>query len=111
MQQTVNVSRGTTAVRRLFRSSEAALVVMAVALGFVVGLFTFVMNRTAHGVQSIIYGLNYGQSLSATPSISLLSLLALPIGGLLLGFATRAAARRWRTPVDVVEANALPGGV
>jgi CIC family chloride channel protein len=37
-------------------------------------------------------------------------LLALPIGGLLLGFGSRAAARRWRTPVDVVEANALHGG-
>lgn len=110
VQQSVNVTRGATAVRRLFRASEAALVAMAVALGIAAGLLTFVLNRTAHGIQSIIYGLS-GGSLSAAPSVSILSLLALPIGGLLLGFGTRAAARRWRTPVDVVEANALHGGV
>jgi CIC family chloride channel protein len=110
VQQSVNVTRGTTAVRRLFRSSEAALVAMAVALGIAAGVLTFVLNRTAHGIQSVIYGLS-GGSLSAAPSVSFFSLLALPIGGLLLGFGTRAAARRWRTPVDVVEANALHGGV
>ena len=110
VQQSVNVPRGTAAVRRLFRSSEAALVAMAVVLGIAAGVLTYVLNRTAHGLQSIIYGLA-GQSLSAAPSVSPLSLLALPIGGLLLGFGSRAAARRWRTPVDVVEANALHGGV
>ena len=110
VRQSVNVTRGTTAVRRLFRSSEAALVAMAVALGIAAGVLTFVLNRTAHGLQSIIYGLA-GGSLSAARSVSFFSLLALPIGGLLLGFGTRAAARRWRTPVDVVEANALHGGV
>ena len=109
VQQSVGVSRGTAAVRRLFRSSEAAIVALAVALGIAAGLLTFILNRTAHGLQSLIYGLG-GQSLSAAPSVSPLSLLALPIGGLLLGFGSRAAARRWRTPVDVVEANALHGG-
>ncbi|HEX5258026.1 MAG TPA: chloride channel protein [Sphingomicrobium sp.] len=110
VQQSVNVTRGTTAVRRLFRASEAALVALAVALGIAAGLLTFILNRAAHGLQSLIYGLST-EGLSAAPSVSFLSLLALPIGGLLLGFATRAAARRWRTPVDVVEANALHGGV
>lgn len=110
VQQSMNVTSGTTALRRLFRSSEAALVGMAVALGIAAGLLTFVLNRSAHGLQSLIYGL-HGGSLSAAPSVSLMSLLALPIGGLLLGFGTRAAARRWKTPVDVVEANALHGGV
>jgi len=109
VQQSVGVSRGTAAVRRLFRSSEAAIVALAVALGIAAGLLTFILSRTAHGLQSLIYGLG-GQSLSAAPSVSPLSLLALPIGGLLLGFGSRAAARRWRTPVDVVEANALHGG-
>jgi CIC family chloride channel protein len=109
VQQSVGVSRGTAAVRRLFRSSEAAIVALAVALGIAAGLLTFILNRTAHGLQSLIYGLG-GESLSAAPSVSPLALLALPIGGLLLGFGSRAAARRWRTPVDVVEANALHGG-
>jgi CIC family chloride channel protein len=106
------VVRSTGAVpltRRLFRSSEAALVALAVALGITAGLLTFVINRTAHGIQSVIYGLGSG-SLSSAQSVSFWSLLALPIGGLVLGFGTRAAMRRWRTPVDVVEANALHGG-
>ena len=109
VQQSINVNRGTSAVRRLFRSSEAVLVALAVALGIAAGVLTFALNRTAHGLQSLIYGLS-GQSLSAAPSVSPFALLALPIGGLLLGFGSRAAARRWRTPVDVVEANALHGG-
>ena len=109
LQQTVRVPRGVAAVRRVFRSSEAALVGLAVVLGIVAGLLTFVLNRTAHGIQSLIYGLN-GTSLSAAPSVPPFSLIALPVGGLLLGLGSRAAARRWRTPVDVVEANALHGG-
>jgi CIC family chloride channel protein len=94
----------------VFRSSEAALVGLAVVLGIAAGLLTFVLNRGAHGLQSLIYGLS-GTSLSAAASVPRLSLLALPIGGLVLGLVSRAAARRWRTPVDVVEANALHGGV
>lgn len=108
-QQSVSVPRGAALVRRIFRSSEAALVGMSVVVGIAAGLLTLVLNRTAHGIQSIIYGLS-GSSLSAAPSVSPLSLLALPIGGLLLGYGSRAVLRRWRTPVDVVEANALHGG-
>ncbi len=82
---------------------------MAVALGITAGLLTYVLNKVAHGLQSLIYGLG-GSSLSAAQSVSWQSLLALPIGGLILGFGSREAVRRWRTPVDVVEANALHGG-
>lgn len=109
IRQSVNVPRGTALVRRIFRSSEAALVAMSVAVGIAAGLLTFGLNRTAHGMQSIIYGLG-GGSLSAAPYVSPWSLLALPLGGLLLGFGSRSVLRRWRTPVDVVEANALHGG-
>ena len=109
IQQSVSVPRGAAVVRRLFRSSEAALVGISIVLGIAAGLLTLLLNRTAHGIQSLIYGLS-GSSLSAAPSVSPLSLLALPIGGLLLGFGSRAVLRRWRTPVDVVEANALHGG-
>src|SRR5690349_14334553 len=76
-------------VRRLFRSSEAALVALAVALGIAAGLLTFAINRTAHGIQSLIYNLG-GGSLSSAQSVSFWSLLALPIGGVVLGFGTRA---------------------
>lgn len=66
-------------------------------------------HAIAHSMQVLIYGLS-GASLSAAPSIEPARLLALPIFGVLLGFGSRAALRRWRTPVDVVEANALHGG-
>jgi CIC family chloride channel protein len=66
-------------------------------------------HAMAHGLQSLIYGLS-GASLSAASSINPVALLALPIAGILLSIGSRAAVRRWRTPVDVVEANALHGG-
>jgi CIC family chloride channel protein len=109
MSGVVRTSGSIALVRRVFRSSEAALVALAVALGIAAGLLTFALNRTAHALQSLIYGLG-GASLSAAQSVSPLSLLALPVGGLLLGLGSRAAVRRWRAPVDVVEANALHGG-
>jgi len=58
-------------------------------------------HAVAHGMQALIYGLS-GASLSAAPSIQPIRLLALPIAGLVLSIGSRAAIRRWRTPVDVV---------
>jgi CIC family chloride channel protein len=101
--------RPITSLRAVFRSSEAALVVLAIGIGIAAGVLTILQNRIAHGMQSLIYGLN-GESLSASATIAPLRLLALPIFGLILGFGSRAVLRRWRTPVDVVEANALHGG-
>ena len=102
-------NRGLASFRRVFRSSEAAIVVLAVLVGLAAGLLMIVQNRIAHSLQSLLYGLS-GASLSAAPSIDPVRLLALPLFGILLAFGSRAALRRWRTPVDVVEANALHGG-
>jgi CIC family chloride channel protein len=102
-------NRGVASFRRIFRSSEAALILLAVLVGLAAGLLMIVQNRIAHGMQSLFYGLS-GVSLSAAPSIEPIRLLALPILGALLGFGSRAVIRRWRAPVDVVEANALHGG-
>jgi len=87
-----------------------ALIVLAIGVGLAAGIFTLLLHRSAHGLQNILYGLT-DESLSAASNLSPLSLLALPAGGALLGFGTREAMRRWRSPVDVVEANALHGGV
>ena len=105
----IGYARGVASIRRIFRTSEMALIVLAIGVGLAAGIFTLLLHRTAHGLQDILYGLT-DESLSAASNLSLLSLLALPVGGLLLGFGTREAMRRWRTPVDVVEANALHGG-
>ncbi|URD59809.1 chloride channel protein [Sphingomonas sp. KRR8] len=101
--------RGVASFRRIFRSSEAALVLLAVGVGVAAGLLMLVQRGLAHSLQSFFYGLS-GASLSAAASIDPWRLLALPLLGLFLGYATRAISRRWRTPIDVVEANALHGG-
>ena len=102
-------NRGLASFRRVFRSSEAALIVMAVGVGLVAGLLMIGQHVIAHWLQALIYGVS-GNSLSAAVSIDPLRLAALPVAGLVLGFASRAAFRRWRAPIDVVEANALHGG-
>lgn len=102
-------SRGIASFRRIFRSSEAALVLLALVIGLGAGLLMLAQQSLAHGMQALIYGVS-GASLSAAPFIDSARLVALPVSGLVLGLASRAALRRWRTPVDVVEANALHGG-
>ena len=106
----VGYARGIASIRRIFRTSEMALIVLAIGVGLAAGIFTLLLHRSAHGLQNILYGLT-DESLSAASNLSPLSLLALPVGGAILGFGTREAMRRWRSPVDVVEANALHGGV
>ena len=101
--------RPVTSLRAIFRSSEAALVVLTIGIGIAAGLLTMMQHRIAHGLQRILYAFS-GDSLSASSGIEPWRLIALPIGGLLLGFGSRAVLKRWRTPVDVVEANALHGG-
>ena len=103
-------NRGVTSFRAIFRSSEAALIILAVLIGIGAGVLMIAQHAIAHGAQVLFYGLS-GASLSAAPSIQPLRLLTLPVAGLLLSAGSRAAIRRWRTPVDVVEANALHGGV
>ena len=105
----VGYARGVASIRRIFRTSEMALIVLAIGVGLAAGIFTLLLHRSAHGLQNILYGLS-DESLSAASNLSPLSLLALPVGGAVLGFGTREAMRRWRSPVDVVEANALHGG-
>ena len=102
--------RSVTSLRSVFRSSEGALIVLSVGVGIVAGLLTILLHETAHSLQSLLYGFQ-GNSLSASSSVAPLRLIALPIGGLILGLGSRVAVRRWRTPVDIVEANALHGGV
>ena len=101
--------RPVTSLRAIFRSSEAALVVLTIGIGIAAGLLTIMQHRIAHGLQKLLYAFP-GDSLSASSGIDPVRLIALPIGGLILGFGSRAVLRRWRTPVDVVEANALHGG-
>lgn len=103
-------NRSVATFRSVFRSSEAAVILVAVIIGLAAGLLTLVQHGLAHRLQSLFYGID-GDSLSASSAISPFRLVTLPIAGLLLGLGSRLAMRRWRAPVDVVEANALHGGV
>ena len=96
--------------RRRFRSSESALVLLAILIGLAAGLFTLVQGVTAHFIQSIFYGADIDR-LSALASIAPLRLLALPFGGVLLAAVAILVRKRSGAPIDVVEANALHGGL
>ncbi|HEX6785181.1 MAG TPA: chloride channel protein [Sphingomicrobium sp.] len=103
-------SRSVASARTVVRSSEAVLIVLAVGVGLGAGLATVIIHQLAHALQSLLYGIG-SDSLSASADIPFVRLLALPVAGLVLGFGSRAVLRRWRTPVDIVEANALHGGM
>ncbi|WP_374531526.1 chloride channel protein, partial [Novosphingobium sp.] len=98
-----------TRLRRRFRSGEALVLLLAVAVGAAAGLTTVIQSWFAHGLQGLLYGVSENR-LSALASIRHpAKLLFLPLGGIVLGLLIRFFAAR-RTPVDVVEANALHGG-
>jgi CIC family chloride channel protein len=98
-------------VRSRIRASEVWLVVVAIMVGAGAGVLTSAVSFCAHAVQAVLYGLGPGERLSAIDHLSPLRALALPAGGVVLGLATWAwARRRPGTPVDPVEANALHGG-
>ena len=96
--------------RRRLRESEAAFILLATLAGLGAGFLTNFQKILAHGIQRLFYGVTINR-LSALGSIHHpWKLLALPCGGLILVFLTRALRGRSRAPIDVVEANALHGG-
>ncbi|CAN5881990.1 chloride channel protein [soil metagenome] len=99
-----------SAARRLFRSSEASFILLAVGIGIAAGLLAAGLGAAAHFLQSTFYDLQVADRLSALATISPVRLLALPFGGLLLGAIILVVRNHKRTAIDVVEANALHGG-
>ncbi|MGN6270054.1 MAG: chloride channel protein [Sphingomonas sp.] len=104
------VLRPLNGLRRRVRASEIAFVLVAVAVGAGAGLLSIVQGGIARTVQHILYGVPDEDRLSAAVSLPYLALLALPIGGLLLGGFSLLVKARQRRLVDAVEANALHGG-
>jgi len=100
-----------TSLRRRVRSSEVWLTVLAICAGVAAAVATLVIGRIAHHLQVLLYGFDSNERLSAQQWIAPMRLLALPLGGLIVGLS----AWWWKKsrvgpPVDVVEANALLGG-
>ncbi|WP_298688335.1 chloride channel protein [uncultured Sphingomonas sp.] len=98
-------------LRTRLRQSEATFILLAVVVGTIGGGLSVALGAAAHGLQRILYQLPGTMRLSAAPSLGWGPLMALPFGGAVLGLL-HIALDRWRrrTPIDVVEANALHGG-
>ena len=98
-------------IRTQIRSSELWLVLIALLVGAAAGSMAITMGVIAHAVQVVLFGIEPEVRLSVAPPIAPWRLLAIPIGGLLLGGLTLLWSRRRPAPVvDPVEANALRGG-
>ncbi|THD74315.1 MAG: chloride channel protein [Phenylobacterium sp.] len=99
-------------VRRRLRASELWLIVLSVGVGAAAGALAVLQVRIAHSLQMLLYNIDFEEHLSAEAHISPLQAIWLPIGGLALGVFSWLVRRRRSAPlVDVVEANALHGGV
>ncbi|MGN6376406.1 MAG: chloride channel protein [Sphingomonas sp.] len=97
-------------VQRRVRASEAAFVLVAIAVGASAGVLAVVQSGLAHLVQHALYRLPPSVRLSSMSAIPWPALLALPIGGVLLAAFSALVRARRRQLVDAVEANALHGG-
>ena len=98
-------------IRAQIRSSELWLVLIALLVGAAAGAMAMVQGVIAHAIQVALFGIEPEVRLSVAPPIAPWRLLAIPLGGLLLGGLGLLWSRRRPTPtVDPVEANALRGG-
>jgi CIC family chloride channel protein len=98
-------------IRAQIRSSELWLVLIALLVGAAAGAMAMVLGVIAHAVQVVLFGIEPEVRLSVAPPIAPQRLLAIPLGGLLLGGLAFVWMRRRPAPiVDPVEANALRGG-
>lgn len=95
-------------LRRQIRSNALWFLALALLVGLGAGLCAIALGQIARGTQRLLFGLAQGEHLSAAEAIAPWRLIALPIGGGLLGLALWCLRRR--QAVDIVEANALHGG-
>ena len=96
--------------RRRLRSSEAAFILLAVLVGGAAGLGSVLLGAAARTLQHWLFALPNAARLSAIPALSIISLIALPVGGVVLALFSWATRARKRRMIDAVEANALHGG-
>lgn len=97
-------------LRGRLRASEAWFIVLAIGIGGAAGLLSVIQGSLARMLQHLLFHLPSDGGLSGAERLGLVSLLMLPLGGLVLaafGYVTRVRQRRL---VDAVEANALHGG-
>ncbi len=103
------VLRGIAWLRREIQTSPMWFIVLAAIVGLFAGASAAVMGHISHGIQVLLYGFSPDLRLSELPALEPWRLLALPLGGAILGL-TRVIFAKRRAPIDAVEANALHGG-
>ncbi|MGA9659371.1 MAG: chloride channel protein [Asticcacaulis sp.] len=104
------VLRGVALAKRHLQGSEVWFIALAAGIGLLSGVMAALLSHFSHLLQSALYGFSPDLRLSELPVIKPWHLLALPIGGGLLGLVRVVFPRRTRSAIDVVEANALYGG-
>jgi CIC family chloride channel protein len=99
-------------LRALVRADEIWLVVLAAFVGIAAGLCVTAMSLITQTMHRLLFDLGPYERLSGEVDLSAWRvLLALPVGGLLIGIFGIAVARWWpRRAVDAIEANAIYGG-
>ncbi len=98
-------------LRDRVRESEAWLLFTAVGIGAAAGVMSRGLSFASDWMHQMLFGLGFGERLSAAPELSAWRLAWLPLGGLALGLLSWAWRKRFPNPiVDPVEANALRGG-
>jgi CIC family chloride channel protein len=98
-------------VRTFVRQSETAIIVLALAVGGLAGLFVWIIGTLSASMHQLLFQIGPHQHLSSIAALEPVHVLVPAAGGLLLGI-TGVAIQRWRAgrPVDPIEANALRGG-
>ena len=93
------------------RNSEAGLLLVAAAIGVVVGPIVTLMREAVSAIHYLLLGVPIAGHLSDFVPPDWRVLIGLPFGGLVVGIAV-LLIRRWRPreAVDAIEANALHGG-
>ncbi|RVD52844.1 chloride channel protein, partial [Mesorhizobium sp. M8A.F.Ca.ET.023.02.2.1] len=96
----------------LLEARGIAVVILAGVVGVMAGMLVTAMSQIVQDLHGLLFGVQPGGRLSGMFSLADPMQALIPaIGGILLGISVVwLRLRKFRTPVDPIEANALYGG-
>jgi len=99
-------------LRALVRASELSVAILAAVIGAIGGALVTGMSALAEFLHVRLFGLNWGDRLSALERLPYEPAVFVPVAGGIILAAIAYALTRWhpRRIVDPIEANALQGG-